>query len=75
MMQYDKKIHFIGSFIVCLGLMQVVNVQAAVIATAALGITKELIYDWALGKGTPEWGDLAADAAGILGAVIVRGVM
>lgn len=36
-----------------------------------VGVGKEVIYDWALGKGAPEWGDLLAD---LVGSILGMGV-
>ena len=73
-MAYDKKVHLIGSFAACYLLSLIIVTWQAAVITLILGAAKELIYDWALGKGTPEWGDMAADAAGVAAAYFV-GVM
>lgn len=72
MMTFDKKIHLIGSFVVCLLLSFVVHLLIAVGITLALGIAKELIYDKLLAKGTPEWNDFLADVVGVVGAVLIK---
>ena len=70
-MTYDKKIHLIGSFAVCYLLSLIIVTWQAALVTLILGVAKELIYDKLMGKGTPEWADFAADAAGIIIALIV----
>ena len=70
-MAYDKKIHFIGSFAVCYALSLILITWQAALITLALGAAKELVYDKLMGKGTPEWLDFAADAAGVIIAVLI----
>ena len=72
MFSYDKKIHLFGSLSVCLVLSFIIPMAWAVGITLALGVGKELIYDWAMKRGTPEWTDFAADVAGVIVAVIIR---
>lgn len=65
-MAYDKKMHIL----ICLGLSLVGSLVcypgAGFGVAMAGGLAKEIIWDWALGKGTPEWGDLGADLAGAI---------
>ena len=70
-MPYDKKWHMILSAAICLFLGLLLPVWTAAGITLALGAAKELIYDWAMKRGTPEWLDFAADVAGIIIALIV----
>jgi len=82
-MAYDKKWHLILSLAACLALMvilemflpQATALQIAAGVTLTISAAKELIYDWYLGKGTPEWADFAADCAGVAVAVMVRGLV
>ena len=70
-MTYDKKVHLIGSFATCYLLSLVIVTWQAALITLILGAAKELIYDWAMKRGTPEWLDFAADGAGVIIALIV----
>ena len=74
-MAYDKRVHLFGSLIVCYLLSAVIVTWQAALVTLLLGAAKEIIYDKVLGKGTPEWGDMAADAAGVVLAIVARGWM
>ena len=56
-MAYDKKIHLIGSFVVCLILSLLLPMLVSALITLIFGVVKEVIYDFMLGKGTPEWND------------------
>ncbi len=73
-MPYDKKVHLFGSFIACYLLATIIITWQAAVITLLLGAVKELIYDKLLGKGTPEWLDFAADAAGVVLAIMARGL-
>lgn len=78
-MAQDKKYHLL----ICLGLSLVgslVGYPGIGFGVAmGWGLAKEIVWDWALGKGTPEWADLGADLAGaILGegaAICIRYLM
>ena len=72
MMPTDKKIHLIGSGIVCLALSFVLPLIYAAGVTLVFGAAKELVYDWYLGKGMPDPWDFAADVAGVLLAWVVK---
>lgn len=66
----DKAIHCVGSFICCAVLLLIVPQWAAGI-TLALGAGKEIVYDWWMGKGTPELADFVADVVGVAAVVIL----
>jgi len=68
--QQDKILHFIGSagMTVFLGIFIKIWIAAAI--ALAIGILKELVYDRLLKKGNCEWGDIYADAAGVLTVVL-----
>ena len=58
----DKKLHFaLSTFIsiVCMGAADIINISVwwGFLAVVLILASKELIWDWALGKGTPEWMD------------------
>lgn len=67
----DGLAHVLVSLVLCGILSAVVPVWAAVLATMATGIAKELVWDWWLKKGTCEVRDVLSDAIGtIIGAFI-----
>lgn len=67
----DGLAHVLVSLVLCGVLSAVVPVWAAVLATMATGIAKELVWDWWLKKGTCEVRDALSDAIGtIIGAFI-----
>lgn len=74
-MPYDKKIHLLGSALVCLILSQFLPLNLSSYITFSLGLIKEIIYDGYLHKGTPEVNDLVADMLGILLAVLIRSLI
>jgi len=69
----DKKLHFaISTFIsiVCMGIADITNISVwyGFFAVVLILASKELIYDWALGKGTPELMDFVY---GLVPAIII----
>ena len=69
----DKKLHFaISTFIsiVCMGAADITNISVwyGFFAVVLILASKELIWDWALGKGTPEWMDFVA---GLIPAIAI----
>jgi len=69
----DKKLHFaLSTFIsiVCMGAADIINISVwyGFFAVVLIIASKELIWDWALGKGTPEWMDFVY---GLVPAVII----
>ena len=69
----DKKLHFaLSTFIsiVCMGAADIINISVwyGFFAVVLILASKELIWDWALGKGTPEWMDFIY---GLVPAVII----
>ena len=67
--QQDKIMHFIGSAGMTIFLGFFIKIWIAAAIALAIGILKELIYDHLLKKGNCEWGDIYADAAGVLTGV------
>ena len=72
-MPYDKKWHMSLSAVVCVFLGLLLPIWTAAGITLALGFGKEVVYDWWMGKGTPELGDFVADVVGVAAAVIIGG--
>ncbi len=67
----DGLAHVLVSLVLCGVLSAVLPVWAAVLVTMAIGIAKELVWDWWLKKGTCEVRDALSDVIGtILGAFI-----
>ena len=69
----DKLKHLLAG----IGISLVFGVQFSpligLITAAIVGALKEIIWDWLLKKGTPEFLDFVATVAGgVLGAVILR---
>ena len=69
----DKKLHFaLSTFIsiVCMGAADITNISVwyGFFAVVLILASKELIWDWALGKGTPEWMDFVY---GLVPAIII----
>lgn len=67
----DGLAHVLVSLVLCGVLSAVLPVWGAVLVTMAIGIAKELVWDYWLKKGTCEVRDALSDAIGtILGAFI-----
>lgn len=67
----DGLAHVLVSLVLCAVLAAFLPLWAAVLATMAIGIGKELVWDWWMKKGTCEVRDALSDAIGaILGAFI-----
>ncbi len=69
----DKKLHLLAGLALSI-LAGLLFCPIVGLATAAVvGALKEIIWDWLLKKGTPEFLDFVATVAGgVLGAVILR---
>ena len=69
----DKKLHFaLSTFIsiVCMGAADITNISVwyGFFAVVLILTSKEIIWDWAMKKGTPEWMDFVA---GLIPAIII----
>jgi hypothetical protein len=62
----DKQLHIFSGWALCASLLPFTGPALALIATAAVGAAKELAWDLALKKGTPDRNDFFATAAGAL---------
>lgn len=62
----DGLLHIIIYVIIMQVLMIVFPTMWSVVITLAIGIAKEVIYDYYLKKGTASWKDLLCDFVGIL---------
>lgn len=76
-MAHDKKLHFVAGFIIaCIGSVIFKGIDPfypllGFLSGAFVGAAKELVWDYALGKGTPEFQDFLATAGGsIVGAIV-----
>lgn len=65
----DKQLHFAISFVITLAISVLTNVYIGVAVAIVAGVGKEMCDYY--GNGTPEVGDLIADAGGIVLAVLL----
>ena len=69
----DKKLHLLAGLALAIitGLLFCPRIGLA--AAAVIGALKEIVWDWLLKKGTPEFLDFVATVlGGVLGAVILH---
>jgi len=67
----DKQLHFFSGWAICASLLPFTGLAWALFATVLVGAAKELVWDLALKKGTPDKNDaLATAAGGLAGAAI-----
>ena len=62
----DKQLHIFSGWALCASLLPFTGPALALLATAAVGALKELAWDLALKKGTPDRNDFFATTAGAL---------
>lgn len=60
----DKKLHFAGCAAIAAAVGFFAGPGVGFGAALVIGVAKEIIWDWKLGKGTPDIMDIVADAAG-----------
>ena len=73
MMKQDKLKHLLAGIGVSLVLGVQFSLLIGLITAAIVGALKEIIWDWLLKKGTPEFLDSVATVAGeAIGAVILH---
>ena len=66
-----KKMHYTLSTVTYLGSYMISeSVWKSAAITLAMGITKELVYDKLLGKGTPLWEDMKWNTLGVVQGVV-----
>lgn len=71
-MTKDKTLHFAISAILTIVLGTILGFWWGIALTTLIGIGKEVIYDYALGKGCPDLADIYADLCGVaVGALVV----
>ncbi len=70
-MQLDKKYHATGSALMVVILSFFMPLAYAASLAFVIGVAKEVVHDWMLKRGTPDWLDIVANVAGISLAVIV----
>lgn len=67
----DKQLHFFSGWAICASLLPFTGLAWALFATVLVGAAKELVWDLALKKGTPDKNDaLATAVGGLAGAAI-----
>lgn len=66
----DKANHALYCAVICTVLMLVVPVLYAAAITLVVAVSKEVIHDWYLKRGTPDWCDMAANVGGTLVPVL-----
>lgn len=62
----DGMAHIIVYAVLLLALQMFLPWYVSVPVVLLIGIAKELIYDYMLHKGTPQWKDITGDIAGII---------
>lgn len=67
----DGLAHILVSLVLCGVLGAFLPLWAAVLATLAVGLAKELVWDWWLRRGTCDLKDVLCDAIGVLVGVLV----
>lgn len=68
----DKVTHFFAGYAICITwFMFTHNILVAFLVAALIAALKELVWDWLLKKGTPEWADFIVTLIGGVVAVIV----
>jgi hypothetical protein len=72
--QPDKQLHFLVSALLLIYLAQFMPLLYATILALLIGGAKEYVWDYKLGKGTPEWYDMFANALGVIASLIVIGL-
>ncbi len=69
----DKQKHLLAGLALSLAMGLFVYPTWGLITAAVVGALKEIIWDWLLKKGTPEFLDFVATVlGGVLGAVILH---
>ena len=72
-MPKDKKLHLLAGLALSILAGLFVYPLVGLATAAVIGALKEIVWDWLLKKGTPEFLDFVATVAGgVLGAVILR---
>ena len=66
----DKQLHIFSAWALAASLRPFTGSAMAWLIVTVLAVLKELIWDWALRKGTPDPMDAAASSAGALIAVL-----
>lgn len=61
----DKANHALYCAVICTLLMLVLPLVYAVAVTLTVAVSKEVIHDWYLKRGTPDWYDMAANVVGV----------
>lgn len=64
----DKQHHMVYTLAIALAVAQLWGPAAGLIVAALVGVLKELVWDWWLGRGHPDWQDALANVAGLVAA-------
>lgn len=73
MFKLDKLLHFLASFFLA-AIFGLWSIPLSIIITFMIGLLKEVVYDYYLGKGEFDLKDILANCAGILVYYITYGV-
>ena len=63
-LRIDHQAHILGTFGLVLAIALFLPPTESVVAALIIAALKELIWDWLLKRGTPEWADMAANVFG-----------
>lgn len=64
MIAADKQAHVLGCWALAATVGHHFGPTVGFLASVAVGVVKEVVWDWYLGKGTPDGKDLLADVIG-----------
>jgi hypothetical protein len=71
-MEHDKKLHLLAGLALALSAGLLFCPLVGLVTAAVVGALKEIIWDWLLKKGTPEFMDFVATVAGgVIGYVLI----
>jgi hypothetical protein len=69
----DKKLHLLAGLALSILAGLFVYPMFGLLTAAVVGALKEIVWDWLLKKGTPEWWDFVATVAGgVIGWALLK---
>ena len=72
-MEHDKKLHLLAGLALALSAGLLFCPIVGLVTAAVIGALKEIIWDWLLKKGTPEFLDFVATVAGgVIGYTLLK---